>query len=203
MAKKDNTFLLISLEGDKAKKLANVIGSEACRKLLDYLANKSATETELSKKLEMPISTVHYNMQQLVKAGLIKAEEFHYSEKGREVNHYSIANKYIIIAPKTTESLANKLKRILPVFAIVAATGIAVQFFAGLKQTAFGTTAQQASREMTGEVAQKVSEASVESAPFAATQVVQPSIALWFVIGALFALIVYLIYDVVKERLNS
>ncbi|MBI3034118.1 hypothetical protein HYY72_03080 [Candidatus Woesearchaeota archaeon] len=31
---------------------------------------------------------------------------------------------------------------------------------------------------------------------------VQPDIALWFAIGALFALVVYLSYDILKERLK-
>ncbi len=194
MAKKENTFLLLSLEEDKAKKLANVIGSEACRKILDLLAQKEATETELAKQAGMPISTVHYNLKQLLDAGLVKADEFHYSEKGREVNHYSIANKYIIIAPKTTESLANKLKRILPVFAIVAATGLAIQFIGDAAQK----TAAQASyktAESAGVLTQEAQQAAIPAQQ-------QPGIALWFAIGALFALIVYLVYDVVKERLK-
>ncbi len=194
MAKKDNTFLLLSLEDDKAKKLANVISSEACRRILDFLAQKEATETGIAKGLNIPISTVHYNLKQLLEAGLVKADEFHYSEKGREVNHYSIANKYIIIAPKTTESLANKLRRILPVFAIVAATGLAIQFIGNAAQK---TAAQAAYKtaESAGVLAQEAQQAAMPAQQ-------QPSIAMWFAIGALFALIVYLVYDVAKERLK-
>lgn len=127
MAKKENTFLLLSLEEEKAKKVANVINSEVSRKLLDSLANKDSTESELSRDLGIPISTVHYNLRQLVEAGLVKADEFHYSEKGKEVNHYSIANKYIIIAPKSIESIASKLKRIFPVFLVAILTGFLLQ----------------------------------------------------------------------------
>lgn len=191
MAKKDNTFLLLSLEEDKAKKLANVISSEACRRILDFLAQKEATETEVAKGLNIPISTAHYNLKQLLEAGLVKADEFHYSEKGREVNHYSIANKYIIIAPKTTEGLANKLKRILPVFAIVAATGLAIQLIGDAAQK---TSAQAAYKtaESAGVLAQEAQQAAMT--------VQQPGIAMWFAIGALFALIVYLAYDALKDR---
>src|SRR3989338_10912894 len=97
------SFLLVSLKEDKAKELAQVISNESCRKILDYLAEKEdATESEISKDLQFPISTVHYNLQHLMKAGIINVDEFHYSEKGKEVNHYKLANKYIIIAPKTT-----------------------------------------------------------------------------------------------------
>ncbi|MBI3034117.1 hypothetical protein HYY72_03075 [Candidatus Woesearchaeota archaeon] len=58
MAKKENTFLLLSLEEEKAKKLATVISNEVCRRLLDCLAKKEATETELSRELNIPISTI-------------------------------------------------------------------------------------------------------------------------------------------------
>ena len=59
-------FLLVSLQEDKAKKLAQVVTNDNCRRILDYLADREATETDLAKKLNLPISTVHYNLKQLV-----------------------------------------------------------------------------------------------------------------------------------------
>ena len=96
---KEEKFLLVSLEESQSKKLAQVISNNSSRRILAYLTNKNATESELSKKLNMPISTIHYNLKHLIKAGLVDAKEYHYSEKGKEVNHYSLAKKYIIIAP--------------------------------------------------------------------------------------------------------
>jgi DNA-binding transcriptional ArsR family regulator len=114
MKKKEETFLLVSMKEDKAKKLAQVISSETARKILDFLAQAEATESDISKEMAIPLSTVHYNLQQLLAANLIKAEEFHYSEKGKEVLHYSLANKFIIIAPDSKEGLSVKIKQILP-----------------------------------------------------------------------------------------
>ena len=74
MAKKN--FLLLSLGDSKIKKISNVISNDSCRKILDYLSNKEATESEIAEKLNIPISTVHYNLQQLMETGLINAEEF-------------------------------------------------------------------------------------------------------------------------------
>ncbi|HJX06256.1 MAG TPA: helix-turn-helix domain-containing protein, partial [Candidatus Nanoarchaeia archaeon] len=120
-------FLLVSLEENESKALAQVISNDTARKILDFLSkHESATESDISKKLDVPLSTVHYNLQALSKANLVKAEEFHYSEKGKEVLHYSLANKLIIIAPKktSTESFKDKLKSILPVAIIVLAVGV-------------------------------------------------------------------------------
>ncbi len=214
MAKKD-AFLLVSLEEDKAKKLASVIGNESCRKIIDYLAGKDdATETELAESLNIPISTVHYNVQLLQNSGLAVAEEFHYSKKGREVLHYKLANRYIVIAPKATESVPMRLKRLLPVLAIVAAAGIAIQIFNTLKGAAFAGygggsgiaqyAAEKAAAPALQEAAYDAMLAANETAMAAAARTAEAAgqlgVALWFVIGALFALSVYLVYDFVKER---
>src|SRR3990167_9878441 len=125
----NKNFLLLSLEDSKTKKIANVVSNESCRKILDYLAKKEATESELAEKMQMPISTIHYNLQQLMETGLIITEEFHYSEKGKEVLHYKLANKYIIISPKGTYGLKEKLKGILPTALITLGTAGIIQLF--------------------------------------------------------------------------
>ncbi|NOZ80947.1 MAG: helix-turn-helix transcriptional regulator [DPANN group archaeon] len=111
----DDNYLLISLKDEKSKKLAQVISNETSRKVLDLLTKKDATETEIAKALNIPLSTVHYNMKALVRSGLVKVEEFHYSEKGKEVNHYSLANKVIIIAPSRENSWKQAMKNFLPI----------------------------------------------------------------------------------------
>ncbi len=127
MAKKD-TFMLVSLQESQAKHLATVLSNDKSRLILDYLAKHSkATESSLAKKLRIPLSTVHYNLQQLVKGGLVTTEEFHYSRKGREVNHYSLANKYIIIAPAPIWNLKEKLSQILPMVAIAGGISYWIQ----------------------------------------------------------------------------
>jgi DNA-binding transcriptional ArsR family regulator len=252
------SFLLVSLKEEKAKKLAQVVSNESCRKILDYLTSKEATETELAKKLGLPISTVHYNLRHLQNAGLVTAEEFHYSKKGREVNHYKLANKYIIIAPKTTFGIKEKLKSILPVALILSAGAFAAEFFGKMRIASFGavkSTAEAAQRAVeesapmaaeplaaggavptaaesvattasqpladavatTGgdafmQYAPEAADAAVnaaagaaaDAAPIAAdaaqSAVSYPSIALWFVIGAIAALALYLAVDYIRDR---
>ena len=221
-------FLLVSLEESKAKQLAQIVSNDICRKILDHLTGKEkgATETEISKDLQIPLSTVHYNLKQLLNSGIVKAEEFHYSAKGREMLHYSLANKYIIIAPKATatESLANKLKRILPVVAVVAAAGTVLQLISsfnngGMTQIskAYYPAMQKASdtaMPMTQEAARIGHEAAANHAYNATNQTTTAfvervitqavpqhlNIAGWFVAGAVFAIAAYIIYDMLRER---
>jgi len=209
-------FVLVSLKENKAKQLAQIIANESCRKILDYLAEKEATETELAEKLNIPISTVHYNLKHLIEGGLITAEEFHYSEKGKEVNHYKLANKYIIIAPKTTFGIKEKLKTVLPVALLIAAGAGFIQLFSGYiarpgirtftatKEAAIseaerfaGDVAKEAAPlaarpEMTQDVAD-VATTAIPASPLA-------NIALWFLIGGVFAIVLYLIVSKIREK---
>jgi predicted ArsR family transcriptional regulator len=225
------------MEDEKIKKVSNVISNESCRKILDYLSEKDATESELAGKLDIPISTVHYNLQQLIETGLIESTEFHYSEKGKEVSHYRLANKYIIIAPKKTFGIKEKLKAILPVALIVSGAALVVQlvkkFFAHGAVTNVMSTSQQmivretiigqeAADQGAAVAAAKVAEGVqniTQAAPgimnktteyltqpeiVTKTTTIPPSmwsnIALWFLIGALFALLVYLIIVLIRKE---
>jgi DNA-binding transcriptional ArsR family regulator len=158
MAKKQ-TFLMVSLEEDKAKKLAQVISNDTSRKILDHLANKKASETELAKELSLPISTVHYNLKALLETKLVEATEFHYSEKGKEVLHYSLANKYVIIAPKAvTESFKDKLKNLLPVGFLIAAGAAVIHL---MSSSWIGRTLSKSVETVQGPVLETVGSSAV------------------------------------------
>ena len=194
-----SNFLLVDLNEPKTKKLAETITSETSRKILNHLAEKEETEANIAKLLNLPISTVHYHLQKLQEAHLITAEEFHYSQKGREVLHYKLANKYIIIAPKHVSGLKEKLKGILP--AAIAALGISavIKLVQSLSQTAVPAmeTMESAAADTTS-IAMKTAAAQI------APQVVeQPNIALWFLVGSLAALLIYLVVDLIRERIRK
>ena len=214
----NKNFLLLSLEDKKTKKIANVVSNESCRKILDFLSQREATESELAEKLQIPISTVHYNLQQLMETGLINTEEFHYSKKGKEVLHYKLANKYIIIAPKSTYGIKEKLKSILPVGLIAVGAAGLIQLFSGyfnksamfsgqnlmvaksavMEKAVIGAQdAASASMAVEEAMIEAVPEAAQQAAPIIAEKdyLIPQNIALWFLIGALFALAVYLIFN--------
>ena len=194
-------FLLLSMEDDKIKKVSNVISNDSCRKILDYLSSKEATESELAEKLQIPISTVHYNLQQLMETGLISAEEFHYSKKGKEVSHYKIANKYIIIAPKKTFGIKEKLKSILPVALIAAGAAGVIQLISNY----FTKTSVAQDFVAKSSVAERALEAPValtQAAPPQTVSTILQNIALWFLAGALFALLIYLIISSLRKNVD-
>jgi DNA-binding transcriptional ArsR family regulator len=184
-----NNFILIDLNDSKIKKLAETITSKTSRKILDHLTEKEETEANIAKVLEIPISTVHYHLQKLQEAKLVTVDEFHYSSKGREVNHYKLANKYIIIAPRKVSGLKQALKNVLPIGLVVLGISAVIKFmstFAGVQEMAVA-------QKTVGFLAE---EALIETAR---EGVSQPDIALWFLIGGLSAMGIYLIVALIKE----
>ena len=69
-------FILVSLEDEKAKKLANIISNDTCRKILDYLGDKDSSESDIAAALSLPLSTGHYNIQNLHEHGLVEIKDF-------------------------------------------------------------------------------------------------------------------------------
>lgn len=103
-------FIMVDMTN--AKQLGQVMQNQTCMKILDLLTDSTKTATQLSKSLSLPLSTIHHNIQQLKKANLVTDDEFTYSEKGRKIIHYGLAEKYILIAPRKTS--AETLRTILP-----------------------------------------------------------------------------------------
>jgi len=193
------SFLLVSLEDDKSKKLAQVLSNDSSRKILDLLSkHEFMTETEISKKLKIPISTVHYNLDILVKSKLINDDHFTYSEKGKKVNHYSLANKYVIIAPKKSEALFDRLKEFLPIIFITGAIGFMIEFFQKKPDIVMG------SRIMLAESAPKMADFASEEIMPAVTQTqnFEPGIGLWFVIASVTTLLIYYVLRLIKNKLK-
>jgi DNA-binding transcriptional ArsR family regulator len=224
MAKK--SFLLVSLNESKTKKLAEVISNNTCRKMLDYLAEKNdSTESDIAKNLNIPISTVNYNMKALVEAKLVKCDEYHYSEKGKEVNHYKLANQFVIIAPEGDKSmLREKLRSIIPTALIIGAAAGIIKLFSGTVQMAAqagepmlqtAMKAAPAAAPIAREAATYAADNAAESAPMLASQAPEvggavqqavsnaPEIALWFFIGAVSGVIVYLLVEWIVRKIRA
>jgi len=185
-------FLLMNLQDEKAKKIAQVIANPSCTKILEYLADKEhATESEISEKLSVPISTVHYNLQQLVKTHLVKIEEYHYSKKGKEINHYKLANKYIIIAPASTRGIKTKLQGLF-IGLLFALGGAWI-----LQMTQKVSLVAPSMKVEAAPVAEAVFADSIQAVP-QIMEVAQVNPALWFLYGSLFILGVFMVIELIR-----
>lgn len=210
----EESFLLVSLEENQAKKLAEVISNDSCRRILDYLGKntKGVTESQIAKDLNLPLSTVHYNIQNLSKANLVKADEYHYSPKGKEVNHYTLTNKLIIIAPTAEKSnkIMNSLKRFIPALLVVLGISAVIEIMQRYLAhpgalMAAKSAADTAGARIAEESAPLLATAPAPEAMNVATQAAtqpwfQSSIALWFLLGGIFVLIIHFLMEIVRKK---
>lgn len=121
----EEKYVLVSLEDERTEKLANVLANKTSKKILDLLSEKELSESEIAKELKMPLNTVGYNINNLIKAGLIEEKRHLFSVKGKRIPVYKISNKYIIISPKKSR----KILGILPVVLISAIFSIFILWY--------------------------------------------------------------------------
>ena len=188
----DEKYILVSLEEEKSKQLANVLSNNTSRKVLDFLANRNMSETELSDELKMPISTVHYNVQNLLKNNLVEVKDFLYSEKGNKINIYGITNKMIVIVPKGIE-IKNMLLTIG--FSVVAA-GIAYAFTMKYAAETLGIIAAKSAESF---AAPMVANEAVQISQNAVSLAI-PTNIIWFLGGAVAAALLYTVISYIRKK---
>jgi predicted transcriptional regulator len=195
MADKKKSFILLSLDEKRLKKI------------LDHLAEKgSATETEISNSLALPISTVHYNLKNLVESTLVSANEFHYSEKGKEVIHYSLSNKYIVIAPKGDEKTESEIRSTLFATAVVALGAAAIWFLPKIRGSFASNSKMLYAAESAGSGAADAAAPMLlaKAAPAAAESAASnPAFWPWFLAGGIFAILAFAIINAIVRSRNQ
>jgi len=189
-------YLLFSIEDDSAKKLAGILGNKTCKKIIDILAEKESSEKDIADELKIPINTVEYNLKKLLDAEIVeKTKNFFWSQKGKKIPMYKVSNKSIIISPKS--KISSDLKSILPV-AILSGIGALIvrQYFLLEQVTVQKSDAVFSVAQESFSNAPEIARASGEL--FITTTV--PSAWLWFLAGSLFALLLFSIIQLVRQK---
>jgi len=187
----DETYIVASLEDAKARELGQIISNANARSILSLLAKKNATQSEIAQELKIPLPTVDYNMKQLMKSNLISVRGFYYSKKGNKINVYTLAKKFILIAPKGVSISASKIKSILPAALItIGAAGLIKLFF---------SRTYMASTSNVMPAAEGAKETMIAAAPAQTAISLSTPYALFFIAGALAALGLYLLFNWKKK----
>ncbi len=183
----ENKFILVNLEDTKSKELAQVISSDTARKILNLLSEKSLSETDISKKLQIPLPTAHYNVQQLLKANIIEVKGFLWSEKGKKIQHYQLSNKLIIIAPRNSINFTDKLKEIFPITLAGALVSLGIYAYQIFNKTNATQVLEKSAPVMTTSLS-SISEATT------------PNYALWFFLGVITITLLYVLVSLVRKK---
>ncbi|MFX1476156.1 MAG: ArsR/SmtB family transcription factor [Promethearchaeota archaeon] len=116
----DEGVLIIPLSSTKIKAIAQALSNETAVNMLQVLADKPMSAQELSDHLGLPLTTVKYNIDQLLAAELIKVEYVRLSQKMREMKYYAAVKRALIFAPEKDEKTAiGLLKKLFPSFIAV------------------------------------------------------------------------------------
>ncbi|MEK6895335.1 MAG: helix-turn-helix domain-containing protein [Nanoarchaeota archaeon] len=181
----EKKFILMSLDDEKSKNIADILGNKTCKKIIDFLSDqKAASEKDIADALKMPLNTIEYNLKKLVESGLIeKTKNFFWSSRGKKIPTYKISNKSIIISP--SRSVSSKLKSIVPV-ALIGGVVAAIIGFVNKPNVAM-------SKE---DVFLQASAATNEIASNSNLLFSQPSpIWMWFFAGVVFTLILFILLN--------
>ena len=95
-------YLSFDINDERTGKIAEILGNKTCKKILNLIAEKEMSEGDIAKELNLALNTIEYNLKKLIEAGLIeKTSNFFCSTRGKKIVLYKVANKKIIISPKS------------------------------------------------------------------------------------------------------
>jgi len=198
----DDKFIMIGLNDERSKDIADVLGNKTCKKIIDFLSEKKeASEKDISDALSMPINTVEYNLNKLIKAGLIeKSKNFFWSVKGKKIVNYKLSNKKIIISPKSI------VKGIVPALIGVFLGAFGIKILSDRINYNNVNLIDAGSRAIGNSpaVLEKVGSAGAENVgavgvDYVKNVCVSTEIWLWFLLGGLFVILIFLLWNHFKK----
>ena len=93
-------YISFDIDDPNISKLGDVISNQTARKILDLVAEREQSASEIASKLKIPINTIGYNIEKLENVGLIEKVKSFWSVKGKKMPFYKVANRKIIISPR-------------------------------------------------------------------------------------------------------
>ncbi len=126
----DEKLLILPL-GEESRKITQVISNDTARHIIELLADAPLSASDIAERLQAPLTTIVYNLENLEKVGLVKVERIKYSEKGREVKIYAPVRKLIVVVPEKTDrkSVTDLLRKYLGVILAAVLASSMIEFF--------------------------------------------------------------------------
>lgn len=180
-------YINVDLNDPRSERIGEAISNKNCKNILNLLAEREMSESDLGEKLKVSLNTIGYNVKKLEDAGLIeKVNKFFWSSRGKRINLYKVSNKKIVISPKFLTRGA------LPSLIISALIGFGIKVWSDMK--AISVDFAQRGAELTSEVeeASKVAAPSVDNVVQVANG---PEVWAWFLLGALIALLIVILWN--------
>ncbi|NJE62376.1 helix-turn-helix domain-containing protein [Thermococcus sp. 21S7] len=98
----------IDIHDERAKELAQILMNEKAIAILHLLEDQALSISEISRELDLPISTVSYHVDKMLKVGLIEVAGKKYGKRLQEVKLYRASNRPILLVPRKSVSKVKK-----------------------------------------------------------------------------------------------
>ncbi|KAF1078295.1 transcriptional regulator [Methanogenium sp. MK-MG] len=114
----EDGVLVLEPGDERAKKIGKAMASTTASVVLSALSENELTLSELSERLSQPITTLKYQIENLLDAGLVEIVRTRYSEKGRVVKVYGVCQQVVIMSPAKAD-LRSILLKYASLFALI------------------------------------------------------------------------------------
>lgn len=114
----EDGVLVLEPGDERAKKIGKAMSSDTASDVLSALSESEFTLSELSEHLGQPITTLKYQIENLLDAGLVDIVRTRYSEKGRVVKVYGVRQQVVIMSPAKAD-LRSLLLKYASLFALI------------------------------------------------------------------------------------
>ena len=98
----------IDIHDERAKELAQILMNEKAIAILHLLEDQALSISEISRELNLPISTVSYHIDKMLKVGLIEVAGKKYGKRLQEVKLYRASNRPILLIPRKSVAKVKK-----------------------------------------------------------------------------------------------
>jgi len=93
-------FETIDVRDEKAKELAQILANETSLLILGLLQEKTLSMSEIARELGIPMSTVSYHLDKMMRVGLVEVAGKKYGKRLQEVKLYRASSKPILLLPR-------------------------------------------------------------------------------------------------------
>ncbi|ASJ11097.1 transcriptional regulator [Thermococcus sp. P6] len=98
----------IDIHDDRARELAQILTNEKAIEILHLVEDRPLSISEISRQLDIPISTVSYHIDKMLRVGLVEVAGKKYGKRLQEVRLYRASNRPILLVPRKSVSKIRK-----------------------------------------------------------------------------------------------
>ncbi len=98
----------IDIHDERAKELAQILTNDKALAILHLIEDQELSISEIAKELSLPISTVSYHMDKMLRVGLVEVAGRKYGKRLQEVKLYRASNKPILLLPRKSAARVKK-----------------------------------------------------------------------------------------------